>query len=146
MKRIAALIPLAFFINCLPVQAVPKVSTLTFEDVGINGCTGSAAPRGVTTWKGGKYAIWDLAGEKGTMTLNLDGSLRSFAYTKSKQMGGKGQKVRLEGWYGRHRVELLIDYDRRIGMEARAGDGSLRIYSDVPGDSQSFRITALAGC
>ena len=95
---------------CSPVEAVLKVGTLTFDDVGIRGCSGNAAPRGVTTWEGGQDAVWNLVGanQKGTMTLNLDGGLRSFAYTSSMQMGGKGQKVSLAGQYGRDRVELLI--------------------------------------
>ena len=146
MKKLLTLLPILLSCICLPVEAVPRIGTLTFQDVGINGCTGSAAPRGVTSWQGGKYAIWDLAGNKGTMTLNLDGALRSLAYTKSKQMGGKGQKVSLTGRYGKYRVQLLIDYDRRVSMSQNAGDGSLRIYSDIPGDSQSIRITAVAGC
>lgn len=133
-------------LTSLPVKAAPVLETFSSRDTGIMGCQGVAGKRGSYSWQGPKYAAWDLVGqnEQGTMTLKINGQLRSFAYTESH--ANNGENVRMSGRLGQYTVDIFVDFSKRTGYESSGGDGAIRIYSSKPGDSQSYPITAMQGC
>lgn len=145
MRKLAPLLPFAFVLISLPAQAVPGLETFAVNDVGIMGCQGAAGKRGIPSWNGPKFVAWDLADQnkRGTMTIKVNGQFTSFAYTMSSS---SSSSVRMNGKLDRYNIDLFIDWSKKIGYESSGGNGSLRIYSGTPGDSQSYTITAVQGC
>ena len=96
------------------------------------------------SWNGPKLVAWKLVGpdKKGTMIIKANGQLKSFAYTMSA--GSKASSM--SGKLGRYNINVILDWSKKSGYEGVGGDGSLRIYSGTPGDSQSYTITAIQGC
>ena len=75
------------------------------------------------------------------MIIKVNGQFTSFAYT---MIGGSIGLM--SGKLDRYNIDVIVDWSKKIGYESSGGNGSLRIYSDTPGDSQSYAITAIQGC
>lgn len=145
MKR-SPLIVLAGLLTLLaqPSLAEPAIGTFRFEDTGLMGCSGAAGKRGNNGWEGPLYAAWDF---QGTMVLNVNGRLRSIAYTRSEPVDGAPPSTPrlLTGRLGNYTVELSFK-TKRTGYETSGGNGALRIHSGQPGDAISIPVYVAEGC
>ena len=136
----------ALALTLMPASALsaPAVGMFKFEHTGFMGCSGAASRRGSKGWEGPLYAAWDF---NGTMVLNVNGRLRSIAYTRSEPVKGAPTSTprSLSGRLGSYMVDLSFT-TKRTGYETSGGNGALRIYSGQPGDSISIPVYVAEGC
>ena len=137
---------ISLIVTLIPTAAlaVPAVGTFKFEDTGIMGCNGAASPRGSKGWVGPLYAAWDY---NGTMVLKLNDQLRSIAITYSDSTKGvlAGNPIVYSGRVDSYFMDLSFTI-KQTGYESFAGNGALRIYSGLPGDSISIPVYVVGGC
>ena len=122
-----------------PLQAQPSLQIFHRDDSGIMGCQGQASPRGSEAWGDRVYATWALG--EGTVVMADGQGLRSSAYQRSDVDGRTFMWWEIPGY----RVELMFS-TKRTGYETSAGDGALRVFSGVAGDSISMPVRVDEGC
>ena len=123
----------------LPIQAQPSLQLFNRDDSGIMGCQGQAAPRGTKAWSNRVYATWKLG--EGTLVVADGDTLRSYAYERSDL----GERKFMRWQIPNYRVELTFS-TKKTGYETSGGNGAIRVFSGVSGDSISIPVRVDEGC
>lgn len=122
-----------------PLQAQSTLEMFNRDDSGIRGCQGQAAQRGANPWAPRVYATWALG--EGMVVMRDGQRLRSSAY----QRRDAGNRTSMWWKVPGSRVELTFT-TQRSGYETSAGDGTLRLFSGISGDSISIPVRVDEGC
>lgn len=125
----------------LPLQGQPLLRLFNRDDSGIMGCQGQAAPRGTKAWSNRVYATWTLGLGEGTLVVADGDTLRSYAYERSDFGDGTSMWWQIPNY----RVELTFS-TKKTGYETSGGNGAIRVFSGVSGDSISIPVRVDEGC
>lgn len=135
-----------FVVRCSAVS-VPSIGTFEVDDVGIKGCSSVAGALGSSGWDRPKYAVWKFESplRDSKMTMSFDGSIETFPIA-NVTFNDQNRDLSVHAEWNEYNILVTYEEKKRLGYETMTGDGTLKVYSDTPGDSKTIPVTVAWGC